>query len=346
MESTAAPDSQMRREIDEIPKAAKRLISESAVAVEAIAARLRQLDPVFVATIARGSSDHAAAFLKYAIEMETGLPVASLGPSIASVYGRQMRMAHSGTFAISQSGKSPDLLAMAANARRGGSLVVALTNVISSPLVAESAFALDMLAGPELSVAATKSFVNSAIAGLLILAGWTGNGVLRAAVEALPTALAQAVACDWSALLEALEGHESLYILGRGPTLPIAAEAALKFKETSGLHAEAYSSAEVMHGPVSIVGRGFPVLALAARDESEPHVNAVCERLAAQGANVFVTSSMMSRGTQLPFAPTGHGLTDALVQIASFYGFVEKLSRHRGLDPDKPAHLRKVTETI
>ncbi len=338
--------SRMRREIDEIPQAAQRLIDDSVREVEAIGARLREVDPVFLATIARGSSDHAAAFMKYAIELETGLPVASIGPSIASVYGKQMRMADSATFAISQSGKSPDIVAMAANARRGGSLTIALTNVYSSPLVAESSLALDMLAGPELSVAATKSFVNSAVAGLLILAEWTGNLVLKNAIQSLPGCLAEAVTCDWSPLLGALQGQTSLYILGRGPAWPIACEAALKFKETSGLHAEAYSAAEVLHGPVSIVGHAFPVLALATRDKGEAHVIPVCDRLVDQGANVFVTSAMQTKAHQLPFAATGHGLTDALVQIASFYGFVEMLSRHRGLDPDKPAHLQKVTETI
>lgn len=337
--------SRMRREIDEIPQAAQRLIDGSMREVEAIGARLREVDPVFLATIARGSSDHAAGFLKYAIELETGLPVASLGPSIASVYGKQMRMADSATFAISQSGKSPDIVAMAANARRGGSLTIALTNVFTSPLVSESSLALDMLAGPELSVAATKSFVNSAVAGLLVLAGWTGNLLLRSAVYALPKSLEEAVSCDWSPLLSALKDKSSLYILGRGPSWPIACEAALKFKETSGLHAEAYSAAEVLHGPVSIVGAGFPVLVLAARDKGETHLIPVCDRLVDQGAQVFITSALPTKAHLLPFASTGHDLTDALVQIASFYGFVEMLSRHRGLNPDTPAHLQKVTET-
>lgn len=346
MTNAPALKSRMRSEIEEIPDAAQHLISASVQDVKAIAARLREVDPVFIATIARGSSDHAAAFLKYAIELETGLPVASLGPSIASVYGRQMRLADSATFAISQSGRSPDIVAMTANARRGASLTIALTNVIRSPLVAESAHGLDILAGPELSIAATKSFVNSTVAGLLILAAWTGNATLKAAIDDLPSALTHAISCDWTPLLQALEGHSSLYILGRGPSLPIAAEVALKFKETSGMHAEAYSAAEVMHGPVSIVGKNFPVLALCARDNSEPHVLTICENLVNQGANVFVTSALTSRATRLPFAATGHGLTGALVQIASFYSFVEMLSRHCGLDPDKPPHLRKVTETV
>jgi glucosamine--fructose-6-phosphate aminotransferase (isomerizing) len=341
-----AEKSLMRAEIDEIPDAAARLIDHSKAAITEIGRQLRALDPAYVSTIARGSSDHVAGFLKYAIELETGLPVASLGPSIASVYERQMRVPNSATIAISQSGKSPDIVAMAQNARRGGSLTIALTNVISSPLAAQSLLALDILAGPELSVAATKSFVNSAIAGLLILAEWTGNKRLQNALGRLPKALANAVTCDWTPLKEALTGHSSLYILGRGPSYPIAGEAALKFKETSNLHAEAYSAAEVMHGPVSIVSNGFPVLVLAARDQAEAKIISVCDQLVAQGANVFLTSALPTSASALPFASTDHGITDALVQIASFYSFAEMLSRHRGLNPDKPSFLRKVTETI
>jgi glutamine---fructose-6-phosphate transaminase (isomerizing) len=336
----------MRREINEIPDLAAGLIANSRTTISDIAAQLRALNPAFITTIARGSSDHAAGFLKYAIELETGLPVASLGPSVASVFERQMRLPNSATLAISQSGKSPDIIAMLANARSGGSFTVALTNEITAPIVDQSDIALDILAGPELSIAATKSFVNSAVAGLLILAEWTQNPELKSALSALPQALNQAIACDWTPLCDALENHNSLYILGRGPTFPIAGEAALKFKETSKLHAEAYSAAEVMHGPVSIVSNGFPVLAIAARDRAEQKIIAVCDQLVIQGAKVFVTSNMPSTATTLPFATSNHSLTDALCQIVSFYGFVEMLSRQRGLDPDKPSFLRKVTETI
>ncbi len=336
----------MRMEINEIPDAAQRLIQSSSREVEVIAARLQSLDPHLVATIARGSSDHAAGFLKYAIELTLGLPVASLGPSIASVYDAQLRLNRTATLSISQSGKSPDIVAMAQNARRGGSFTIALTNVISSPLALASDVALDIAAGPELSVAATKTYVNSLIAGLLILAGWSKDRELSNAINGLPAALSHAVTQDWSPLCEALAHRHSLYILGRGPALAIAQEAALKFKETSGMHAEAYSSAEVMHGPVSIVGEGFPVLALIARDKAEPNVAAIADQLVEQGAAVFATSSRVKKSNALPFTASGHPLTDALVQIASFYGFVEMLARRRGFDPDKPRHLRKVTETV
>jgi glutamine---fructose-6-phosphate transaminase (isomerizing) len=346
MAEHAAAPTKMHAEIHEIPEAAARLISGSKQIIGVIDEAVRIQSPRYAATIARGSSDHAAGYLKYAVELETGLPVASIGPSVASIYQRQMRMAHSLTLAISQSGKSPDIVAMAENARRGGSLVVALTNVAGSPLSVVSNLTLDLMAGPELSVAATKTFVNSAVAGLLILAESTESEGLKRALAALPDRLAEAVALDWSELHDALDSKTSLYILGRGPSLPIAGEAALKFKETCGLHAESFSAAEVMHGPVSIIGRGFPVLALCAGDASEANVAAVADQLAGQGAAVFALTDKVRLARSLPRVRTGHGLTDALVQIASFYSFVEAQSRRLGLDPDHPRHLSKVTETV
>jgi glucosamine--fructose-6-phosphate aminotransferase (isomerizing) len=135
-------------------------------------------------------------------------------------------------------------------------------------------------------------------------------------------------------------------VLGRGPALAIAQEAALKFKETCGIHAEAYSAAEVLHGPARIVEGGYPVLALAARDAAEASVAEIADRLANQGATAFATTDRVAIARRMPFVETGHGITDALALIASFYGFVEMLSRHRGFDPDRPPHLKKVTETV
>jgi glucosamine--fructose-6-phosphate aminotransferase (isomerizing) len=299
-----------------------------------------------VATIARGSSDHAAAFLKYAIELTAGVPVASIGPSIMSIYGRELRLDGCAAISISQSGKSPDIVAMAQSARRNGALSIALTNTAGSPLAESADISIDLAAGKEQSVAATKSFVSSVVAGLAILSHWTEHDGLKAALGKLPEALGRAVTVDWTPVIAALKGHDSLYVLGRGPALAIAQEAALKFKETCGIHAEAYSAAEVLHGPARIVEAGFPVLALAARDASEAGVAEIADRLARQGATAFATTDRVTVAQRMPFVETGHGITDALVLIASFYGFVEMLSRHRGFDPDRPPHLKKVTETV
>jgi glucosamine--fructose-6-phosphate aminotransferase (isomerizing) len=336
----------MRIEIEEIPDATRRLLDQSGARLAEAGAALKHLQPVMVATIARGSSDHAAAYLKYAIELVAGVPVASIGPSIMSIYGRELHLDGCAAISISQSGKSPDIVAMAESAKRNGALGIALTNTAESPLAAASNITVDLSAGKEQSVAATKSFVSSVVAGLGVLGHWAGDAVLLGSLKQLPDAFSQALTADWTPFLDALGTRDSLYVLGRGPAFAIAQEAALKFKETCGIHAEAYSAAEVLHGPARIVEAGFPVLALAARDASEAAVAEIADRLARQGATAFATTTRVAAARRLPFAPTGHPITDGLSLIVSFYGFVEKLSRARGLDPDHPPHLKKVTETV
>ena len=335
----------MQREIGEIPKAVEELLADSKATLSDAGKRLRARDPALLATIARGSSDHAASYLKYAVELSAGIPVASIGPSIASIFGARLKLGRAAAIAISQSGKSPDIVDMAKCASEGGALTIALTNTASSPLAEASDIVIDIMAGMERSVAATKTFVTSVVAGLLLLAEWTENDGLRAALDGLPAQLEAARLCDWTSLCEALDGHESLFILGRGPAFAIANEAALKFKETCAVHAEAYSSAEVMHGPVSIVGKGFPILALIGRDAAENSVAETADELVGKGALVFATSAKAQAARQLPFVATGHGLTDPLVLIVSFYSFIEAFARRRGLDPDRPTNLKKVTET-
>lgn len=339
----------MRREIDEIPEAVSRLLSGSGDAIAEAGAALRAHSPAVLVTIARGSSDHAAHFLKYAVELTLGTPVASLGPSLASVYGVTPRLAAGAALAISQSGRSPDIVAMMQAARDGGALTLCLANTLPSPLSRTSDHAIDICAGPEQSVAATKSFVCSLAAGLALVAEWGGDAELRAALHRLPEHLAAATRLDWPGLAEALAPARSLYVLGRGPTAAIAHEAALKFKETCGLHAEAYSTAEVLHGPVEIVGPGVPVLAFAVADAAESGIATTVDGLAQKGAGAFLTAPSSSPGagsaTRLPRIETGHPLLDAAAAIVPFYAFVEAFARQRGRNPDAPQSLRKVTET-
>lgn len=336
----------MRKEIDEIPEAAARLLDGSAAELAAAGRALREKDPAFLITIARGSSDHAATFIKYAVELTAGRPVASLGPSLASIYGAKLKLDGGAAIAISQSGKSPDIVAMAEAATRAGAVTVALTNTLPSPIASASAYAININAGPELAVAATKSFVNSIVAGLALLSEWVGDEALKAAIRDLPEHFEKAVKLDWSALANELGDAESLYMLGRGPALAIASEAALKFKETSNMHAEAYSAAEVLHGPVALVEKRFPVVTFAARDAAEASAIEIADSLSAKGALVFATSDRVKDTRRLPFVATGHPLTDALTLILPFYGFVEAWSRAKGFNPDAPVALKKVTETL
>lgn len=338
--------SHMAREVAEIPQAAARFLDASGAALAQAGAALRAQDPAVVATVARGSSDHAATYLKYAIELLAGLPVASVGPSVASIYQRPLRLAGAACIGVSQSGRSPDIVEMMRAAGAGGALSIAITNYADSPMAEVSAHCLTLEAGVERSVAATKTFVNSVLAGLALLAEWQQDPALRRAVADLPEALAQAVALDWSPLSSRLARADHAFVLGRGPGVAIASEAALKMKETSGIHAEAYSAAEVLHGPAAIVQAQFPVLALGIEDAALPQLLATAERLAGQGADVFVTGGAAPGATCLPTVSGLHPLVAPLALIASYYAFVEGLARRRGFDPDTPPHLRKVTETV
>jgi glucosamine--fructose-6-phosphate aminotransferase (isomerizing) len=338
--------SQMAREVAEIPQAAQRFLDQSAGALQQAGAALRQTAPKVLLTVARGSSDHAATYLKYAAELEVGIPVASVGPSVASIYGRPLHLSGAACIGISQSGQSPDIVQMMQTARAGQGLTVAITNHANSPMAKASAHCLPLHAGTEAAVAATKTFVCSALAGLALLAEWQQDQALQQAIATAPAAMQQALALDWSPLSARLSRAQSAYVLGRGPTIGIAAEAALKLKETCGLHAEGFSAAEVLHGPSAIVQAGFPVLALSVDDAARPHVIATAERLAAQGADVFLTGAAAKGAITLPSVPNLHPLIAPIVVSVAFYAFVETLSRRRGFDPDTPPHLRKVTETL
>lgn len=338
--------SNMAREVAEIPDAAARFLAQSHEAVVAAADVLRARDPAVIATIARGSSDHAATYLKYAVELVAGIPVASVGPSIASIYGRPLRLPRGACIGISQSGRSPDIVEMVQTATAGGALSIAITNHADSPMAAASAHCLPLAAGEEKSVAATKTFVNSVLAGLSLLAEWQRDRALQDAIAASPQALARAVALDWSPLVDRLTGASRCFVLGRGPAIAIANEAALKFKEVAGIHGEGYSAAEVLHGPAAIVQPPFPILALGIEDAALPRLAATAERLTAQGAEVFLTGADVAGAVRLPSEPGLHPLIAPLALIASFYAFIEALAWRRGFDPDQPPHLRKVTETV
>jgi glucosamine--fructose-6-phosphate aminotransferase (isomerizing) len=315
-------------------------------AVSTLAARLRAAPPVAVLTCARGSSDHAATYAKYLIETRLGIPVASFAPSVASVYRTPLATSGMLALAISQSGKSPDLLAAIERMAAGGAASVALVNAPSSPLAALAGTELPLHAGPERSVAATKSFIAAQAAIAALVAAWTGDAELEAAVDALPALLDAAAEADWSPFVKALADARGLYTIGRGPGLSTACEAALKLKETCQIHAEAFSAAEVRHGPMALVGPGFPLLVFRQDDDGADSVDSLAQHAASRGARLFVAGAALPGTTCLPVPETPHPALAPLVQAAAFYNAVEQLARARGLDPDSPPNLQKVTETL
>ncbi len=337
---------QMLAEIEEIPQAVERLLRNGAVEMREAGQNLRELDPAFLISVARGSSDHVATYFKYASELILGIPVASVGPSIASIYKQKLKLEKTACVSISQSGKSPDIVEMAGMARKQGALSIAITNDSFSPLATQADYTLNLHAGPERSVAATKTFVTSAVAAIWLVAEWADDDGLRKAIHSLPEALEKAINVDWSHVQGGLTGKDSIFCLGRGPAYAIANEAALKFKETCQIHAESYSSAEVLHGPVSIVNSGFPVLAFASEDDAEQALVDVVDQLSEKGAKAFVTSEKSKRAESLEVIRTGNPLTDPIALVASFYAMVEKTAVQMGINPDQPRHLNKVTETV
>ncbi|MEM9430032.1 MAG: SIS domain-containing protein [Pseudomonadota bacterium] len=336
---------QMRSEILEVPDAVERLLSNGHAAIAAAADMAREAAPQFLMSVARGSSDHACTFLKYASELILRRPMASVGPSVSSVYGVELMAPGALCLSVSQSGQSPDIVRMTESLRTGGTLTIAITNEPTSRLAQVADRALPIHAGPELSVAATKTFVTSLVAGLWLIAEIKKDADLIAAIRALPEHLNAATACDWSAAAEAIDGS-SLFTLGRGPSWAISNEAALKFKETCLIHAESYSSAEVMHGPVSIIDRSFAVIVFAAGDAAEAGVAQTSDTLAEKGARVFTIARGARKAHALPHVRTDHWLTDPIAAIVSFYGMVEAVAVGRGINPDTPRHLNKVTETV
>jgi glucosamine--fructose-6-phosphate aminotransferase (isomerizing) len=341
-ETSSAADTLMRRETLEAPAAIARLLETNVSANTVLARQLRDRPVRFVATCARGSSDHAATYGKYLIETLIGVPVASVAPSVASLFASPVATGDALCIAISQSGRSPDLLASVDAWRAAGVPLAVLVNDDLSPLAERADTLLPLVAGPERSVAATKSCL-AAMAGLAALvAEWAGDAALAAAVAALPELVARAVALDWSAGVASLSTARQMFVIGRGYGFAAAQEAALKLKETCAIQAEPFSAAEVRHGPMTIVGPGFPVLAFATDDAAGKDVALVAREFAGRGAIVLTAGA--DAGAMLP-VEAAHPAIQPILMLASFYGLVEQLSRTRGLDPDRPAHLAKVTET-
>jgi glutamine---fructose-6-phosphate transaminase (isomerizing) len=314
--------------------------------VQRAAALLRRRDLAFVATAARGSSDHAAAYAKYLIETRLGVPVLSQAPSVQSIYAAASpRLGAAALLAISQSGRSPDLLETAQAAKGQGALVIALVNDAASPLAELADVTAPLAMGPETSVAATKSFLGAMATLLSLVAEWGEDARLRALADGLPATLERAWRADWSAAVEPLAKTQNLFVLGRGLTFGAAQEAALKFKETCAIHAEAFSTAEVLHGPAALVGPAMPLLIFPPADAAARGLAEQIDTFRGRGALTIVAGEGWGGDLELPVEA---GLAPEVAPIAaiqSFYGLVEAVARARGRDPDHPPHLAKVTRT-
>ena len=337
--------SRMLEEARQAPDAVARLLAADAHAYHSLGANLRELPPKAMLTVARGSSDHAAHYMAYLVMARLGRLVTSLPMSLITLY--QSRLICDGlvSLAFSQSGQSPDLVAPTRFFREGGARTVAFVNDAASPLAMACEWTFPLHAGAETSVAATKSYITQLVAGARVAAAWQGDDALLAALQQLPAALRRAAQQDWQVAVDALVDADRLFVIGRGTGLPIALEAALKFKETCGIQAEAFSGAEVKHGPMALIDEGYPLLVFAPRGPAQAGLLALADEMRKRGARVLLAAPAGTPGSELPLVPTGAEDLDPIAAVQSFYPMVEALARARGLDPDSPRHLAKVTRT-
>jgi len=344
MSALGAPTAEFR----EAPAAVRRQARALAAPVTEFVFRLRQRPPKLVMTCARGSSANAAVFGKYLVERHLGIPVGAMAPSIATIYRRQLALDGALFLALSQSGRSDDLVESALMAKAAGALTAAIVNDPASPLATACDIVLPIEAGHETGIAATKTFVATLAALLRLVAAWSQDSKdssLADAIERLPDRLSLAGELDWSEALRIHAPAGSLVTIGRGPTLAIAREAALKLKEGCDLHAEAFSGAEFLHGPIALVSPRYPIMIFAPTDAAAAGLDDLAADLARKGAAVLQAGQGRGPSMRLPALAPDHPDTDALCLIQSFYGFLIALADRRGTDLMTPRHLQKVTRT-
>ena len=332
----------MADEIAEIPAAAARLLARRE-RIDAVAQNLRGREFPFVVICGRGSSGHAGVALRYLVESRLGLVVSTSAPSIVTSYRVAPKVARALFVVISQSGRSPDLVAATEAARAGGALTLAIVNDEASPVAGAAELVLPVAAGPERAVAATKTVVNSLIAGAALVAAWSGDEALGGAVDRLPQRLAAALDLDWSDWTADLAGASTPFVTGRGHGFGTIREIALKISETLRLPALAYSAAELRHGPRAAILPTTPVLALRQNDEVATGIDALVRDL--RGAGIPVRMCGGPHGT-LPWLGDDHPACDPIAMLVPAYRVIEAEARRRGYDPDRPPALSKVTETF
>ncbi len=333
----AGHSSLLAQEIDELEEVLNRQKKHEWTKIAAIGSMLRARKPTHAITIARGSSDYAALYIGLIISRLGGISVASLTPSFASIYHGRLEKNNSLALAVSQSGQSPDLAALLSMAKESDAFTLAILNDATSPLSKIADYSIDIHAARERAVAATKSVIASLVAGARLTAEWLEDSSLLTATNDVSSLIStiglSQEKCDRLASLS------HCFVIGRGMTLPIVFEAALKLKETCRIHAEAFSSAEVLHGPAALITEGFPIVAFIPDDEARASMVTTIKQLKALGAQMIVFDNQEQRKVR-------HPLLAPLPMLHDFYRHVEATARLKGFDPDRPPHLSKVTLTV
>lgn len=327
----------MENEARQSPIVIQKQLELNGTIVKEIARKLVFLNPKMVMIIGRGSSDHAGVFAKYLIEIELNIPTCSAAPSVSSIYKKQLKLDSALVIVISQSGRSPDIIEQAKMAKSGGAYCIAIVNDETSPLKDIVDQVLPIRAGKEVSVAATKSYLATLSALVHLIAVWSKNRALYASLKELPTVLQKVTANEIQLLPSDFEHIDNMVVLSRGISFGIAKEIALKLKEVCSIHAEAFSSAEFLHGPITLVEKGLHILNCDVKDECEEshreQINGIIER---NGQIVLLDQAGLKTHPRL--AP--------LLILLRFYIDIANVSVALGLNPDAPKGLKKVTQTL
>ena len=343
----------MAADIDEQPAGYDRLLSgEHAEAIARVAAVIAERRPRHVVFTARGTSDHAALYAAYLAEIRLGLPAGLASPSAITVYGARPDLSDALVVGVSQSGGSPDLTEVLRVARASGALTVAVTNAPDSPLAQTAELSVDIAAGHERAVAATKTYTAELLALLMLVEGVrAGDGVLpaeeRAALAALPELAERTLADPTPAQLAPRYRFAArLVTTGRGYAYPTAREAALKLMETSYLPALAFSGADLLHGPLAMTDPDVPVLAVVGSGPGGRSMREVLPRLGERRADVVVVGSADVEVSARMAVPEVDERYAPLLDILPLQRLALALALARGEDPDAPRGLKKVTATM
>jgi glucosamine--fructose-6-phosphate aminotransferase (isomerizing) len=335
---TDIPGGLMAAEIAEQPAVLARLLARAPEIAE-VSAALERRGPRFVLLAARGTSDHAALYAKYLVEITRRLPVGQVSPSTMTVYGVRPDLTDVLYVAVSQSGGSPDMVESMVMARECGATTVSVTNNGDSELAKAAEFAVDLQAGPELAVAATKTYTAELLGLYLLLAG----GDAAEAAQGLPEAAEKTLAGSDGVHAAAARYRfaSRLVTTGRGYSYPAACEGALKLMETSYLSAHAYSTADLLHGPVAMLGPDVPLIAVVSPGHGGAASRPVVSRLRESGVDVLVVGD-----GDLPVATDGvPEELNPVLEILPLQQLAWRLAVDRGTDPDRPRGLSKVTRT-
>ncbi len=334
----------MESEARESPLVAAHLASEGGRTLALLGARLRAMSPSLVLAAGRGSSDAVALLAKYVVEIRLGLPTVSVAPSIHSIYGARLQLANTLVLAISQSGRSPDLVEFCRAATGKNVLRVGMINEVSSPLADAVDVTLPLMAGSEKSVAATKSCIAAMTLVLGLVGHWRDDAGMISAFDRAASVFSRVLQADWTSTTGFLDGDGPVYVVGRGPGLAIAAEAALKLKETCGLHAETVSAAEIRHGPFALAGPQLRAIIFAQRDAAFPGLKSLADDLTQHGASILLISSDASLpGVHVP--ADDEPILELIAMLLRFYLLANDTALRRGRSPDRPPMLSKITET-